>query len=175
MKIEARKLSEEMAGGSVRVVDVRTPLEYGEVHIEGAELMPLDRLEAGPLEGADCVLVCRSGKRAAQAHEKLTGVGCSRLRVLDGGMEAWESAGLPVKRGEKVMSLERQVRVATQDDRVFTRQPVQQPQRRLLLKRQVHRDAHHTSASEMRKPPSDTSQYFIEIEPAPLRSSTSRR
>ncbi len=112
MKINPRQLREELEQGGVRLIDVRTPLEFGEVHIDGAELMPLDRLEPAKLAGEDCVLVCRSGKRAAQAHGKLEGSGCGKLRVLEGGVTAWEQAGLPVVRGEAVMSLERQVRIA---------------------------------------------------------------
>jgi hypothetical protein len=35
-----------------------------------------------------------------------------QVAVLDGGMQAWEAAGLPVLRGQKVMALDRQVRIA---------------------------------------------------------------
>jgi rhodanese-related sulfurtransferase len=58
------------------------------------------------------VLVCRSGKRAEQARRKLAAAGCGNLAVLEGGVTAWEQAGLPVKRGKAVLSLERQVRIA---------------------------------------------------------------
>jgi len=34
------------------------------------------------------------------------------LRVMEGGLAAWEAAGLPLIRGRKMMSLERQVRIA---------------------------------------------------------------
>jgi len=112
MKIEAKRLQEELAAGKVRLIDVRTPAEFGEVHIEGSQLMPLGRLRPEELKGEACVLVCRSGKRAAQAMEKLEAAGCGSLRVLEGGVTAWEQAGLPVKRGEAVLSLERQVRIA---------------------------------------------------------------
>jgi hypothetical protein len=57
------------------------------------------------------VLVCRSGKRAEQAYQKLQATGCENLEVLDGGVIAWESAGLPVVRGVRAISLERQVRI----------------------------------------------------------------
>lgn len=114
MKIEAKQLKEALDGGRVRLVDVRTPAEFGEMHIAGSELMPLDRLEANRLKGngKDCVIVCRSGKRAEQARQKLEAAGCERLAVLEGGVTAWEQAGLPVNRGKAAMSLERQVRIA---------------------------------------------------------------
>jgi rhodanese-related sulfurtransferase len=114
MKIEAKELKAALDEGRVRLVDVRTPAEYGEVHIAGSELMPLDRLDSDKLkrDEKDCVIVCRSGKRAEQARQKLEAAGCDRLSVLEGGVSAWEKAGLPVNRGEAVMSLERQVRIA---------------------------------------------------------------
>mgnify|MGYP002631996255 CR=1 FL=1 len=114
MKIEAKELKQAMAEGRVKLLDVRTPAEFGEIHIEGSELMPLDRLVADHLKGTDkdCVIVCRTGKRATQAKEKLAAAGCERLLVLEGGVQAWEQAGLPVNRGKAVMSLERQVRIA---------------------------------------------------------------
>ena len=103
-----------MDEGRVKLLDVRTPAEFGEIHIEGSELMPLDRLDPDRLKGTDkdCVVVCRTGKRAAQAKEKLEAGGCERLMILEGGVQAWEQAGLPVNRGKAVMSLERQVRIA---------------------------------------------------------------
>lgn len=99
------------------LLDVRTPLEFGEVHIEGARLVPLDELEPAAVardHGAAgaCVLICRSGNRAKKAAEKLAAAGMTNLHILDGGMLAWSEAGLPASRGRKVMSLERQVRIA---------------------------------------------------------------
>jgi rhodanese-related sulfurtransferase len=118
MKILANQLNNEITSGKqVSLIDVRTPSEYGEVHIEGSNLMPLDRLNAGAVKsaasGSDrCVLVCRSGKRSEQAFQKLQAAGCENLSILDGGVMAWEGAGLPVVKGEKAISLERQVRIA---------------------------------------------------------------
>ncbi len=117
MKITPSQLNSALqAGKSVTLIDVRTPSEHGEVHIPGSQLMPLDRLDAAAMEAAanagQCLLVCRSGKRAEQAYQKLTAAGCANLAILDGGVAAWESAGLPVNRGQKVISLERQVRIA---------------------------------------------------------------
>jgi rhodanese-related sulfurtransferase len=117
MNIQANQLNAEIESGKrVSLIDVRTPAEHGEVHIKGSHLMPLDRLDAGAVKsvasGAErCVLICRSGKRAEQAYQKLQAAGCENLAVLDGGVIAWESAGLPVVRGAKAISLERQVRI----------------------------------------------------------------
>lgn len=99
------------------LLDVRTPAEFEEAHIDGAVLHPLGELDADAVrklaaESEHCVVICRSGNRARQAADKLAGAGVESVSVLDGGVQAWESAGLPLIRGEKTMSLERQVRIA---------------------------------------------------------------
>src|SRR5690606_4870855 len=57
------------------------------------------------------VLVCRSGQRARQAENALREIGMQNLHILEGGMNAWEAAELPVERGRPRLSLERQVRI----------------------------------------------------------------
>ncbi|MFA9480259.1 rhodanese-like domain-containing protein [Phycisphaerales bacterium AB-hyl4] len=97
-----------------RLIDVRTPGEYASEHVEQAESMPLDQLDPEALKadnGAPLYLFCRTGNRAAQASEKLTAAGLADVRVVEGGLEGWKQAGLPVKRGKGVISLERQVRI----------------------------------------------------------------
>jgi len=101
----------------VLLLDVRTPAEYEDTHIEGAVLHPLSDLDPATVKDlardkAACVVVCRSGGRASQAAEKLAAAGFPNLQVLDGGVSAWERCGLPVVRGRKTISLERQVRIA---------------------------------------------------------------
>lgn len=101
----------------LRILDVRTPGEFEAQHIEGAYNVPLDTLsEHGPEIRAGVaspvVLVCRSGQRARRAEDALRAAGMANLHVLDGGMMAWTSAGLPVREGRPRISLERQVRIA---------------------------------------------------------------
>jgi len=100
----------------LRVLDVRTPGEHTSVHIRGSYNVPLDTLGEHAQDIRACVapivLVCQSGQRARKAEEALKAAGVARLHVLDGGMNGWTAAGLPVTRGPKKMSLERQVRIA---------------------------------------------------------------
>ncbi|MFJ1569341.1 rhodanese-like domain-containing protein [Streptomyces erythrochromogenes] len=103
-------------GSGPRLLDVRTPGEFRTAHIPGAYNVPLDTLREHRAEllthlDEDVVLVCRSGARAAQAEQALAEAGLPNLRVLDGGMMAWEAAGSPVNRGEARWDLERQVRL----------------------------------------------------------------
>lgn len=101
----------------VRLLDVRTPGEFESVHIRGAYNVPLDTLaEHGAEISANVttplVLICQSGRRAQRAEEVLRTAGMPNLHVLDGGINAWLTAGRPVERGPARLSLERQVRIA---------------------------------------------------------------
>jgi rhodanese-related sulfurtransferase len=98
------------------MVDVRTPAEYEEIHIPGSRLIPLHQLDKeriGELNtnGDTLCLLCSSGTRAHRGAEKLIEAGLKNVVVLEGGVEGWDGAGLPVKRGRKTMSIERQTRI----------------------------------------------------------------
>lgn len=98
------------------LIDVRTPAEFGEVHVDFAHNIPLDRLDLQAVKsvaGAGPVyFVCKSGTRSQKACEKLLAAGIQNVISVEGGTAACEAAGIPVVRGRKVMSLERQVRIA---------------------------------------------------------------
>lgn len=111
--IQPRELFERMKSGeAVEFIDVRTPVEYREIHAVGARSVPLDRLDPKAFNGGTVYTICRSGSRGRQACEKFVAAGCSDVVNVEGGTLAWEQAGLPVERGRKAMSLERQVRIA---------------------------------------------------------------
>ena len=101
------------AGSAPFLLDVRTALEFESEHIEDARPLPLDELEARVEEvpeQQDVVVVCRTGVRATIAAEALARAG-RRARVLDGGMQAWRRAGLPVREGRKRLPVDRQVQL----------------------------------------------------------------
>ena len=105
------------AGESIELIDVRTPMEFQEVHAVTARNEPLENLDcrrilAGRESGRTLYVICRSGSRGRQACEKLLAAGCADVVNVEGGTLAWDQAGLPVSRGRKVISLERQVRIA---------------------------------------------------------------
>jgi rhodanese-related sulfurtransferase len=104
------------SGEGPRLLDVRTPGEFRTAHIPGSYNVPLDTLREHRAEllhhlDEDVILICRSGARAAQAEQALAEAGLPNLRVLDGGVVAWESAGGPLTRGPERWDLERQVRL----------------------------------------------------------------
>ncbi|GGY55428.1 rhodanese-like domain-containing protein [Streptomyces omiyaensis] len=103
-------------GRAPRLLDVRTPGEFRTAHIPGSYNVPLNTLREHRAElrahlDEEVVLVCRSGQRAKEAERALAGAGLPNLRVLDGGITGWESAGAPVERGPERWDMERQVRL----------------------------------------------------------------
>ncbi len=112
--ITPARLHELRQGGrAVELIDVRTPVEFHEIHVPGPRLAPLDTLTPEALPASEPVyLICRSGGRAKQACERCAAAGLTNVVVVEGGTLAWEQAGLPVMRGKKAVSLERQVRIA---------------------------------------------------------------
>lgn len=105
-----------LAGERLQLVDVREAAEFAGLRIGLADLVPLAELErrAGELErDKPIVCLCRSGQRSGQAARKLAALGFRQVSQLDGGLMAWEEAGLPLERDAKApWALERQVRLA---------------------------------------------------------------
>ena len=104
-------------GKRIELIDVRTPAEFREVHVEFARNVPLDQLDPAALmqgRAADepLYVLCKAGQRGQQACEKIVRAGFSTAVNVEGGTMACVEAGLPVVRGKKAMSLERQVRIA---------------------------------------------------------------
>lgn len=107
------------AGKKIDLIDVRTPVEFREVHVEIARNVPLDQLDPGALMQArnslapdPLYVICRSGSRGKQACDKFLKAGFSNVINVEGGTLACVEAGLPLVRGKKTISLERQVRIA---------------------------------------------------------------
>ncbi len=111
---EFDKASADSGGGTL--VDVRTPAEFQQIHAPEALNIPLDQLDAQGFaaergDNGPVFVICRSGNRSKTAAEKLVAAGVDAVSV-EGGMPAWEQAGLSVVRGKATVSLERQVRIA---------------------------------------------------------------
>ena len=106
-------------GKQIDLIDVRTPMEYQELHAVPARNVPLDCLDPTGLMKArngstdePLYVICRSGSRGQKACERFLQAGYANVINVEGGTLAWESCGLPVVRGKKTISLERQVRIA---------------------------------------------------------------
>ncbi len=98
----------------LELIDVRTPAEFKQIHVEFAKNIPLDQLEPDALlrarngaSGEPLYVICHTGGRSQKACEKFQQAGYANVVNV-----AWDQAGLPVVRGKATMSLERQVRIA---------------------------------------------------------------
>lgn len=84
--------------GDVQIIDVREDFEVAEGMIAGATHIPLGQLAARLNEISrtrPIIAVCRSGNRSGQATALLHSAGF-RVDNMQGGMNAWYGAGLPV-------------------------------------------------------------------------------
>lgn len=110
--IEAQKLLTEQ---KALLVDVRESDEFAAKRIPGASLQPLPALPFLPPDSdldRPVIYYCHSGNRTGKAQEKLTRRGHTSVYVLDGGLEAWEKAGLPIESRKGVLPISRQVHLA---------------------------------------------------------------
>lgn len=87
-----------MVGDGAVLLDVREPAEWHAGHAPGATWIPLGQLAAGHESlphDRPVLAICRVGGRSAHAVAALAGVGVD-ARNVEGGMQAWAAAGLPV-------------------------------------------------------------------------------
>ena len=100
LTIEPRALSTRLdANEAIQLIDVRTPEEFAQGHIAGAINVPLDTFDPAALpdpQGAERVLYCRSDRRSGIAAEKLADATGRNAIHLEGGILAWDAAGLPI-------------------------------------------------------------------------------
>lgn len=116
--VSVERLAELDEQGGVDLIDVRAPVEFREVHSAIARNVPLDSLnpdavmkERNGMAQAPLYVICRSGNRSTKACEQFVAAGHTNVVNVEGGTQAWDEAGLPVVRGKKAISLERQVRI----------------------------------------------------------------
>ncbi|TGV01252.1 rhodanese-like domain-containing protein [Flavivirga rizhaonensis] len=91
-----------LAENTVQLVDVRTPKEFNEGHIEGAknidffsdtfdsEIKKFDKTKS-------IILYCKSGYRSAKSSKKLRHAGFTEIYDLEGGITKWKKKGFEVK------------------------------------------------------------------------------
>jgi rhodanese-related sulfurtransferase len=83
------------------VLDVRTAEQYGQGHLPQARNYPFEELTAKASQisknkSTPLLLVCQNGQRARKAEQVLTEAGYAEVYSLQGGLEAWQTAGMPV-------------------------------------------------------------------------------
>jgi len=83
----------------LKIIDVRGWLEYVMGHIPSAERFSRGRILKTIDKDQPIALTCLSGHRSAIAAQWLVSQGYSKVYNLQGGLLAWQGAGLPVQRG----------------------------------------------------------------------------
>ena len=113
--IEPKAVQEWLAADEALLIDIREPMEYAREHIHGARLEPLSHFDKADFSGISdkvAVFYCRSGNRTRQAADVLARSGFRDLYVLDGGIEAWKRAGLPIEEDRRApIDIMRQVQI----------------------------------------------------------------
>ena len=83
----------------LQLIDVRTEAEYADGHLAGAKLVPVQEIDKRLAEidkQKPVLLYCRSGHRSGNALKILQDKGYTQAKHIEGGIKAWQAAGLPV-------------------------------------------------------------------------------
>jgi glyoxylase-like metal-dependent hydrolase (beta-lactamase superfamily II)/rhodanese-related sulfurtransferase len=99
----------------VKFLDVRSFLEFNQVHIKDAINIPVDIMASKVNELSQAnqtyIVLCRTGNRSALAADILMQSGFPSVKVMAGGLTAWQKNRLPVVKGVGGISLERQIKL----------------------------------------------------------------
>ena len=87
------------------VIDLRPAADFDKGHIAGAKNVQMSQFDPenkqlAPAKALPVVLVCKVGESANTAAKRLRKAGFSNVSVLEGGVQAWQAADLPlIKKG----------------------------------------------------------------------------
>jgi rhodanese-related sulfurtransferase len=86
------------------VVDLRPSGDFEKGHIPGAKNVQMSQFDPenkqlAAARALPVVLVCKAGQTSGDAAKRLRKAGFEHVYVLDGGIGAWQQAGLPLTRG----------------------------------------------------------------------------
>jgi rhodanese-related sulfurtransferase len=114
-KLSPQEVQARIAAGRAVLVDIREADEFVRAHVPGALSQPLSTLEQAHLAvapGTDVIFTCRTGMRTAGACDRLAARVTENAYVLEGGLDAWSKAGLPVEENRKApLEINRQVQI----------------------------------------------------------------
>jgi rhodanese-related sulfurtransferase len=107
---EAKRLLDQ---GGATLIDIRGRDEHARERIRAAKNRPVDSLAR--IEDGNRIVIfhCQSGQRTAMHAAKLAEAASCEGYIVEGGIEAWKKAGLPVARDRsQPIELQRQVQIA---------------------------------------------------------------
>lgn len=114
-KIAPTELQRRLQADSAVLIDIREPSEFAREHILGARLVPLAAIDSHDFDTQHdkaAVFTCRSGNRTTMNAARLLAKGFREAYVLEGGLDGWKRAGLPVHfNADAPLDLQRQVQI----------------------------------------------------------------
>lgn len=114
--LSADDVDKRLVGRRAVLVDIREPDEFARRHVRGALSRPLSTLDPAAIAvepGKNVIFTCRTGMRTGANCERLAALVPGDAYVLEGGVDAWAAAGLPVEEDRKApLELMRQVQIA---------------------------------------------------------------
>jgi rhodanese-related sulfurtransferase len=99
--LDVAKYEQKMAAPEVQLIDVRTPDEFNDGHIENAVNInfmsdDFDTNVAGLNKDKPILVYCKSGGRSAKAAARLKELGFTTISDLEGGISNWTSENKPI-------------------------------------------------------------------------------
>lgn len=114
-KIQPAAAKELISQQKAVLVDIREPMEFAREHIIGARHVPLsgfDKADFSTDSDKAAIFCCKSGMRTASNVERILGTGFKTVYLLEGGLDAWRKAGLPLHANKKIpIEIMRQVQI----------------------------------------------------------------
>lgn len=114
-KIDPQNAADGLKSGKLHLIDIREADEFAREHVGGSISIPLSRLEQADVKleaGRTAVFLCKSGMRTEANGAKLAARIAGDVLILEGGLDAWKKAGLPVKDNAKApLPMNRQVQI----------------------------------------------------------------
>jgi rhodanese-related sulfurtransferase len=109
--VPAREAFEKLSETNSVLLDVRTTQEFDEmsVKVDNVKHVPLQSLASsiGSMSGQKSYhVLCRTGHRATMAAMSLMQNGFAHVAVIEGGINAWDKANLPINKTAGTISLE---------------------------------------------------------------------
>ncbi len=114
--LSALQVAERLKAGRALLIDIREADEFARRHATGALSRPLSAFESAHLKiepSKDVIFLCRTGMRTEANCDRLAAAVDGEVFVLQGGLDAWGAAGLPLEEDRKApLEMMRQVQIA---------------------------------------------------------------
>ena len=86
------------------VVDLRPAADFQKGHVAGSKNVQMTQFDPenkqlAPARALPVVLVCKAGDSASAAAKRLRKAGFQNVNLLEGGIQAWQAADLPLVKG----------------------------------------------------------------------------